>query len=98
MFCNKIRNLPTEKNLIDLDNFSKIIGTSIIWIAYMFHYNDSEEYKKLYRSLNEENFNLEEFRNLIHIISVDIGNKLYYKVQNSKIIKENILFGEINLD
>jgi hypothetical protein len=102
---NLYMNLKWDKELntqsnggVDLDNFSKYIGSSVIWIAYLLECDQCNEYKDAIESLNKQDFNLYKMENLIKIMILDFSNKLIYKFgKNDDVFQtENIVFGEIN--
>lgn len=98
------KEMCDDQGGVDLEPFTKYIGSSIIWIAYVFEYdiniNTVEQFVKLVSDCegnsSQSEHVVDDFKKCINIIMVNTGKKIIHKLKNSKLSKEDILFGEVD--
>lgn len=89
-----------DQGCVDLDSFADYIGTSIIYIMYVFDYDldlsKLDKFLELAEDSNDIN-NTSVFKKYINIAIIDFSKKIIHKIKEGKLESEDILFGEINL-
>jgi hypothetical protein len=108
---NLFMNFKWDKNMfddnggIDLDIFFNYIGSSAVWIAYIFDYEiDNEMCEKFVNFIDLTNLDTTErkpidyFKKCIRIAVINTGEKIMYKLRqnNDNIQQEDVIFGEID--
>jgi hypothetical protein len=106
IITNKLKlfmNLRWDKEMcddqggVDLDNFAKYIGSSVLWVAYLLEYELGNEYETFINSTKDNDYSSDSLRLLLRSIIIDVGNKLVYKLHDDDDVHpRNILFGEVN--
>lgn len=91
-----------DKGGINIEPFAKYIESSIIWVAYALELDISENACNQFISMLETveqkhlDFGDIHIKNNISYILIDISKKLIYKFAKNKLVKDDILFGEID--
>jgi hypothetical protein len=80
------------KGGIDIEQFVKCVGSSIIWVAYILEYELGPSYDAYMRLMQEGNFAPNAVSKLLRAITIDAKNKLLYKLGNI----DHMLFDEVN--
>ncbi len=100
---NKLKlflNLNWDKEMfdgeggVDIDNFAKHVGSSLIWIAYILEYELSPAYNDFINASKESDFGAKDFNKLLKAVLIDVSTKLVHNLSTQQ--SSPIMFGEVN--
>ncbi len=90
---NLFLNLKWDDRGVDIRDFARYVGTTVIWAAYLLEYELSPIYDEFIFSTKSEDFCGKDFDKLFKAIIIDVSNKLIYRI--GKETPDNILFGQV---
>lgn len=95
---NNWDNSIAERGGVDLDMFCKYIGSSVIWVVYMFDYEIDNKYDEYITAIQNKKFTSRDMHGFIKTAIIDISNKIIKKFDNiNEYRAEEIIFGEFDL-
>ncbi len=85
------KEINDGKGGIDVNEFARQLGATIIWAAYLLEYQLGPMYNEFILATKQD-FKLRDFDKLLRAVIIDVGNKLIYRDGGAV---EQLHFGEL---
>ncbi len=77
---------------VDIREFAKCIGTTVVWAAYLLEYELDPAYNEFIATTRSRDFTSIDFRKLFKAVFIDVSNKIIYRFGAED--TEPLMFGE----